>query len=109
MNYKWDIEVKGKLHVLNTDLSKIKDTVSYHNDWNWLMKVIGKIENITFNIENEVVSTWVHIMGEGCFIDQRNETITMQPNLPEQILTKLEATFKAVVEFIKWYNLNSKK
>ena len=82
----------------------IKNKLKYHKRWDKLMPVVEKIESITFNIGKEVVTTWVHILGDGCFIDQRNETITLQPNKPEQNLSKLEATYRAVLEFIKWHN-----
>jgi len=67
----------------------------YDKDWNWLMPVVEKIEYIP--ISDDVNVRWdVCIYMKTCTIGMKGTVGT----------TKLEATYKAVVEFIKWYNLN---
>lgn len=71
----------------------------YHSDWNWLMEVVEKIENMEdenrcskYNFE--MVQTFVEI------IDNNNSDTIVEIDKS----TKIQATYKAVVEFIKWYN-----
>ena len=67
------------------------DELKYHEDWNWLMEVVEKIESLGYRIE---------IVKHICRIYLSNkETIIISENTP-----KIEAVYNAVVEFIKWYN-----
>ena len=71
----------------------------FDTDWNWLMVVVEKIENMEdenrcskYNFE--MVQTFVEI------IDNNNSDTIVEIDKN----TKIQATYKAVVEFIKWYN-----
>ena len=71
------------------------DELKYHEDWNWLMIVVEKIESLGYRIE---------IVKHICRIYLSNkETIIISENTP-----KIEAVYNAVVEFIKWYNNQNK-
>ena len=71
------------------------DELNYHEDWNWLMEVVEKIESLGYRIE---------IVKHICRIYLSNkETIIISENTP-----KIEAVYNAVVEFIKWYNNQNK-
>ena len=71
------------------------DELKYHEDWNWLMVVVEKIESLGYRIE---------IVKHICRIYLSNkETIIISENTP-----KIEAVYNAVVEFIKWYNNQNK-
>lgn len=62
----------------------------FHSDWNWLMEVVEKIEKLGVVVE---------IRENVCYIE------TSPNNYYSELEdTKLQATYKAVVEFIKWYN-----
>jgi len=69
----------------------------YEQSWDWLMPVVEKIEEVEIDrakILLEMIGKRAKFIGEyGCryFNDSEGET-------------KLEATYIAVVEFIKWYN-----
>ena len=66
-------------------------SLKYHEDWNWLMEVVEKIESLGYRIE---------IVKHICRIYLSNkETIIISENTP-----KIEAVYIACVEFIKWYN-----
>ena len=72
-----------------------EDALKYHEDWNWLMEVVEKIESLGYRIE---------IVKHICRIYLSNkETIIISENTP-----KIEAVYNAVVEFIKWYNNQNK-
>lgn len=71
------------------------DNLQYQKDWNLLMEVVEKIENLGF--EFFVVESRCKIAHN---TDHSIETIIDF----EIIGTKIQATYKAVVEFIKWYN-----
>lgn len=72
----------------------------YHNSFDWLMPVVEKIESL----ENYVIHQ--------TFFNKREVVIKAEYNREfknisinyEQPNQKLQATYKAVVEFIKWYN-----
>lgn len=69
---------------------RFEKELKFHSDWNWLMEIVEKIEK---------TSAWVNI--KGCAVD-----ISTISNTSAK--TKIEATFIAVVNFIKWYNENNK-
>jgi hypothetical protein len=62
--------------------------LKYHSSWEWLMPVVEKIEH-----------TYAYVNIKGCHV---KISTLVDVNAP----TKLEAVYKAVVEFIKWYNEN---
>lgn len=82
-------------------------TLQYHNDWNWLMLVVEKIEDMKFYTnydmcitgknDNEIMNFFRiyqggylgNIVGFG------------------KSISKIEAVYNAVTEFIKWYNQNN--
>jgi len=86
MGFEYDPEKDGfKIPSQNSITQELK----FHSSWDWLMPVVEKIEgetDATFNIENDNC----HI--EGPF------------KLTVNGYTKFESVYKAVVEFIKWYN-----
>jgi hypothetical protein len=84
------IEVGKKQFVSAIEHHKPID-LKYNSEWNWLMPVVEKIESLEFGIE--VVGNYCKVIGAN-----------IQCSQP----TKLQATYKAVIEFIKWYNLNTK-
>jgi hypothetical protein len=61
----------------------VSDLMGYDTSWDWLIPVVEKIKRAKFILEF------------GCRILPDNEG-----------RSKIEATYKAVVEFIKWYNEN---
>lgn len=86
--------------------------LAYHKEWNWLMPVVEKIETITaedfdkkyiqlpvfcFNIENNISTINMHVQFE----------MASEIDLPNMYVCgtdKLDAVYKTVVGFIKWYN-----
>lgn len=67
--------------------------LAYDTSWDWLMSVVDKIEALNFTVQ---------IINYYCKIQH--------PKYPhfnsdsELCLSKIEAVYKVVVEFIKWYN-----
>lgn len=70
------------------DIVSIYD-LEYHTDWNWLMEVVEKIESLGVVVE---------IRENVCYIE--TTPVDYYSELEE---TKIQSTYKAVVEFIKWY------
>ena len=81
--------------VYEGDSSYVKD-LKYHLDWNWLMEVVEKIENLGYKVD---ISKWENSQYCGIYLNGKkisgNETNT-----------KIEAVYNACLEFIKWYNEN---
>ena len=77
------------------------DELLYHFSWDWLMPVVAKIENT--ESENGDKSYSVGITKDWCTIIDLNtgETIEKDKNKGED---KINVTYRAVIEFIKWHN-----
>lgn len=83
-------------------------TLQYHKSWDWLMPVVEKIEILGYytsiRLNKYTNKTTV------CTIEDTNEA-TIGGGLSQILVTegfkhlsKIEAVYNAVVEFIKWYN-----
>lgn len=69
------------------------DHLTYHKSWDWLMPVVEKIESLYYE---------VYIDGCSCEISTSGyEWVTHCECLEK---TKIKATYKACIEFIKQYN-----
>ena len=77
--------------------------LSFDTDWNWLMDVVEKIEN--FEDENRCAK--YNFIIEQSFVEiidnNNSDTLFFTDNDTKQI-----SVYKAVVEFIKYYNDESK-
>lgn len=74
------------------------EDLKFHNDWNWLMLVVEKIESYGHAVE--ISETY-------CLISSTtNWTIA---NIGGGDYTKLSATYEAVINFIEWYNENKQQ
>ena len=85
---------------INIDID-IYEQCKFHNDWNWLMKVVEKIEiqsEELFGAYEDVI-----INGCGCGIATKDDMISIVAT------SKIEAVYIACVEYIKWYNEQNKK
>ncbi len=73
--------------------------LKFHNDWNWLMKVVEKIESLGYDV---FINTCVcRITDVGQDILEDIETFNYE--------NKKQAVYNACVEFIKWYNKQENK
>ena len=69
--------------------------IKYYESWDWLMPVVEKIDNLNdgkYIVTIEPMITIISNMGEAPIVE-----------IP--FSNRLQNTYKAVVEFIKWYNL----
>ena len=75
-------------------------SLQYNSSWDWLMSVVEKIE---YEYMYSVSPTWEHcvIINAG---DNKDRLY-----IETEGRSKKEATYKAVVEFIKWYNKQQNK
>lgn len=74
----------------------------FHSSYDWIMPVVEKIEQLLF--PNDVFYN-IHILGGCCVCIISSDMDELgQYSEPTKILT----VFKAVVEFIKWYNEQNK-
>ena len=89
-----------------------KDTYNYHNDWNWLMEVVEKIEttNTKYTLQWEFDDR-EEFAEEGKYkaywftLYPKDEILNSLTSTRKQ--TRIEAVYNACVEFIKWYSENS--
>ena len=72
------------------------DELLFHTSWEWLMPVVEKIEGIGYCVE--IATTLIGIRDT-----QHNKDFYIV-GININHATKLEATYKAVVQFIEWYN-----
>lgn len=73
-------------------LSQLK----FDTSWDWLMPVVEKIEDLMYLVE---------IKSENVIITHNYKAVVIIDGVRKGF-NKKQATFKAVVEFIKWYNEN---
>ena len=70
----------------------------FHKDWNWLMEVVEKMEEMAdWSLELLTTDKKAYQM----LIPLSNTNVIVE--------TKIEAVYNACVEFIKWYNKNAVK
>jgi hypothetical protein len=68
--------------------------LKYHSDWNWLMEVVEKIEDLGIDVHINTCVCRIVDVGEDrfedieCFVND----------------DKKQAVYNACVEFVKWYN-----
>jgi hypothetical protein len=68
------------------------ENLKYHSDWNWLMSVVEKIENLSYDVQ---------IILDFCTITNGDYSKTTQLGG-----AKIHNVYNACVEFIKWRNEN---
>lgn len=111
----------GGLYIMpdGYDWSRFPDTENYilptqflfHSDWNWLMEVIEKVEDLDTN--PDLLPTW-SIKPFSVKIEAYATQIEVDRGKTETIFSyfqnddKFTNTYKALLEFIKWYNLEIK-
>jgi hypothetical protein len=76
------------------------DQLPYRTNWNWLIPVVEKIESLGGRTAILFSPNRHNI----CTISERDHTMLAQ----KESQTKIEAVYKAVVEFIRWYNTTQK-
>lgn len=93
------INPKFKIHspkIDNTYLCRSHNDLKYHKDWNWLMRVMEKIENLNrftdiqhgLQPQNFGLKKYAAIIGD----------VVVEDNI------KINAVYNAVIEFIKLYD-----
>jgi hypothetical protein len=76
--------------LLRAERDNTFDNLKFHSDWNWLMQVVEKIESLGVVVE---------IRENVCYIET-----TPTDYYSELEDTKIQATYNACVDFVKWYN-----
>lgn len=87
---------------LETELEVHARDTLFHESWEWLMEVVEKIESlgIYFGISSKNITIFP--------IDNQNANTPVVKIMGwQEKLTKKEAIYKAVIEFIHWYNKNN--
>jgi hypothetical protein len=75
----------------NGDIKEDLEAFKFHNDWNWLMLVVEKIESLGHSI----------IIDENWCVIKSKRTLYKKERIAN---TKIEAVYNACIEFVKWYN-----
>jgi hypothetical protein len=108
LEYEFDRHDRWKYHKYFEEYNKtLNYNLGYHSDWNQLMQIISKIEQIKDDYHGQF---GVHIVGNSCTIQSTNFRPDKRTSEPPYYFyshtstSKIEATYYVVVEFIKWYN-----
>lgn len=96
----WDS--KGTYSFLHKDTQVINvSSLCYHSSWDWLMTVVDKIESL------DECSYKIHLSYAIGFIN--DHSLHGNPNIIRGIgSTRIETAYNLVINFIKWYNQQSK-
>lgn len=84
IKYSWRPGVYDPLRV---------EHLQYNNNWSWLMPVVEKIESLGYEVD---------VYKHAC-------EINVEDMIRWEAESKIEACYKSVVEFIKWYNRQKEK
>ena len=96
-----DVLYENRVH--HDSASKGKVTImKYHSSWDWLMPVVEKIESTDLFEDFRIEPFQVVVRAYESTDNKLYKIIECKPK------TKLEAIYKAVIEFIKWYNQQEK-
>ena len=81
----------------------------FHESWDWLMPVVNKIEHSEERLKVFDINSF---HAKISIFKPKFETFIVGSYLTspekEKAPSKLEATYKVVIKFIKWYNKNKK-
>lgn len=79
--------------------------LSFDSDWNWLMEVVEKIDSLGF-----VTEISGNIERSFALIGIANSNISIsRVGYGVEFMNKKDATYRAVIEFITWYNEQTKQ
>jgi hypothetical protein len=84
-----------------------KDKLKFETSWDWLMPVVEKIEQTRVEIDKNGLGYefMTFIQANECLIESHTRPTGREfISFRNSSLTKIESTYRAVVEFIKWYN-----
>lgn len=97
----------GDLYALDVSNGEIYtiSQMQYHASWDWIMPVVEKIEQKGCIVE---ISYSLVCMCRICVIWEKHEKAFNIINDNNGGLEPIIAIYKSVVEFIKWYNRNTK-
>ena len=80
---------------------KLQDfELEFHSDWNWLMSVVEKIENLQDENNCAIYNMQIEQSFTEIIDNHTSETIIYDIDAD----SKIEAVYNTVIEFIKWYN-----
>ena len=84
---------------------KLQDfELEFHTDWNWLMSVVEKIENLQDENNCAIYNVQIEQSFTEIIDNHTSETIIYDIDAD----SKIEAVYNTVIEFIKWYNEQNK-
>jgi hypothetical protein len=110
MGVKKESTFAGERYIYEIFNNKYSTELYFHKSWDWLMPVLIKIENELDVVTSIQINRYKNvglkeIFGETdvCLFEGQHDTIIKDSSL------KIEALWKAIVEFLIWYNSNKKK
>ena len=77
--------------------------LKFHSNWNWLMSVVEKIENLQDENNCAIYNVQIEQSFTEIIDNHTSETIVEVDSN-----SKIEAVYQSCVEFIKWYNEQNK-
>jgi hypothetical protein len=78
--------------LLRAEIDNTFDNLKFHTDWNWLMQVVEKIEDLGNDVS--ITTNYIQIA-----FDEGEQFI-----VAEDTKIKIDTLYNACVEFVKWYN-----
>lgn len=95
----WYVDVENPTSIYHNNSPKES---KFHSSWDWLMPVVEKIEDLGYAVIFRKTDEMRYINIYGGHIGEDFKNLYDAPN-------KQYAVFMTVVEFIQWFNTNSKE
>lgn len=85
-------------HPMVSDIFAPAEWIKYHSSWDWLMTVVEKIESLGFDSRIHGNNS------DGGFVCDFIDIENNEASCEVSYLSKIDAVYSAVIEFIKWHN-----
>ena len=120
VDFLYDIEKESYVTYVKVGSSGINATINtrvvkarpnellFHSSWDWLMPVVEKIECKWVDGGQAIVQIRAYQVQIFLEVGYRNILFATNQGYDGKRGNKIDNTYKAVIEFIKWYNTQTK-
>lgn len=83
------------------------DDLKFNRSWDWLMPIVDKVEGLSLSDQHHSFYVGISSVSTSVYVRDKQNNPTQIEAIPVTN-SKIEATYRAVVQFIQYYNQQSK-